>query len=133
MQQSCNIGKSCRDFWILLCYNYFACFYTTRKAYGGISTFVWSVSYLFLIGRHSLGRSPGDFGSLRSVAASSSKVLAFKSRGGGMGFTLRQDFIDRSWGLSWIGSSIFKMFIFYFIFLSLHKFKETTTSLAGCC
>ena len=62
--------------------------------------------YLFLMGRHSLGMSPGDFGIRRSDGASSSRVLAFRSRGGGMGFTFRKLFIERSCGLSWMGSSI---------------------------
>ncbi len=65
-----------------------------------------TLCYLFLIGKHSRGMSPGDLGSLRSVGSSSS-VLALRSRGGGIGFTFRYDFIERSWGLSWIGSSIF--------------------------
>ena len=43
------------------------------------------MTYLFLRGKHSLGRSPGDFGVLRSDGWS--KLQALRSRGGGMGLT----------------------------------------------
>ena len=41
--------------------------------------------YLFLIGRHSLGRSPGDLGKAWGNVSEGDKVRAFRSRGGGIG------------------------------------------------
>ena len=67
-----------------------------------------NVNYLFLSGRHSLGSSLGDFGTLTSEGPdetwSGSKVWALRSRGGGMYLTLRScfslGFMDKSVGFS---------------------------------
>ena len=57
------------------------------------------------MGKHSLGKSPGDLGTLvLSEAGSASKVRALRSRGGGINLFLwlvLEDFIDKSVGLSW--------------------------------
>ena len=46
-------------------------------------------SYLFLMGKHSLGKSPGDLGTLvLSEVGSASKVRALRSRGGGINLFL---------------------------------------------
>ena len=54
---------------------------------------------LFLMGRHSLGRSAGDFGSMEAAGGgSTTRVRTLRSRGGGMGLTfLEVDFMLRSW------------------------------------
>lgn len=54
-----------------------------------------STTHLFLIGKHS-----GDFCCVLMSWSSWCKVLALRSRGGGMCFTLRKLFIDKSCGLS---------------------------------
>lgn len=48
-----------------------------------------STKCLFLMGKHSLGKSPGDLGTLvLSEAGSASKVRALRSRGGGINLFL---------------------------------------------
>jgi hypothetical protein len=50
-----------------------------------------------------------------------------RSSGGGIGFTLRDDFIDRSWGLSCMASSILSkrllMIVFQWIFTNFVFFQ----------
>ena len=125
-------------------------------------------AYRFLRGRHSLGKSPGDFGVRRSdgVSFELSRLHAARSSGGGIGFTffavvgnwvlelfvrlwwaltslepvvaillefvIVDLFIDKSWGLSWIGSAfIFPLFLNVFS-IEILKSNSQTPKLILC-
>jgi hypothetical protein len=66
------------------------------------------------MGRHSLGKSPGDFGTLTSTeddTLSWSKVWALRSRGGGICLTFLAVFMDKSCGFSCSGGSMLIMIL----------------------